>query len=147
MTFEIRAPGNGSVEIDVLRAIWSQTDGEGWCVRCLECSGSVAIAPSAWKLQMPLMHPKWTVTNWCSFQSNLPKQMKYERKEDQTKKNLVKWSRIERDWWNFVWCVLERNWWIWREKRFWFWELWILLEFVMIKLKYLPLIKLLNHLN
>jgi hypothetical protein len=46
------------------------------------------VASNAQKLDSPLMEQTWTVVFWSSFDLALPKQLEYERNEDQHKKNL-----------------------------------------------------------
>jgi hypothetical protein len=54
----------------------------------MQCSGSVDFAPSARISQFTIDASRVTVAIWSSFDLALPKQLEYERNEDQHKKNL-----------------------------------------------------------
>ena len=71
LKFDFYTPGNCSDVLDVLRAISPQTDAVESSKCRLECSGSLALAPSAWNLDSPLMElhldSRALQGFWCGF--------------------------------------------------------------------------------
>lgn len=90
-------------------AQFHETDGAWWWRKWLEWLLQLQVASNARKFQKPWMLQGWTVENGEELELALPKQMEYERNEDQHNKNLRIWSRIEKVLVNFcVKCSWEK---------------------------------------